>query len=123
MWRVNLNKSILTRHWPEFGQKGKGDIKVEDVLRHESGLPFFGETIKLDDFRTESIKRNSVGELIERQELVSKVTLNLRMKQIKRKGSYKIQKEKGEILRKCSAQIIQNYVNIIHFIFINLLRK
>ena len=43
------------------------------MLRHESGLPFFGETIKLDDFSTESIKRNSVGELIARQELVSKV--------------------------------------------------
>ena len=40
------------------------------MLRHESGLPFFGETIKLDDLSTESIKRNSVGKLIERQELV-----------------------------------------------------
>ena len=68
-----LELSILSRHWPEFGQKGKGDIKVADVLRHESGLPFFGETIKLDDFSTESIKRNSVGELIARQELVIKV--------------------------------------------------
>ena len=41
------------------------------MLRHESGLPFFGETINTKDLLAENIKRNSVGELIERQELVS----------------------------------------------------
>lgn len=61
---------LVTRHWPEFGQNGKGAVKIEDVLRHESGLPFFGETIKMSDLLTENIKRNSVGALIERQELV-----------------------------------------------------
>ena len=64
------NLHFTTRHWPEFGQNGKGAVKIEDVLRHESGLPFFGETIKMKDLLTENIKRNAVGELIERQELV-----------------------------------------------------
>ena len=33
------------KHWPEFGQNGKQDVRVEDVLRHEAGLPFFQKTI------------------------------------------------------------------------------
>ena len=40
---------ILSRFWPEFGQNGKGDVKVEDVLRHEAGLPFFQQTIMQAD--------------------------------------------------------------------------
>ena len=30
-------------HWPAFAQHGKGDITVEDVLRHEAGLQFFAD--------------------------------------------------------------------------------
>ena len=37
------------RHWPEFGQHGKGEVTVEDVLRHEAGLPFFQQTVMQKD--------------------------------------------------------------------------
>ena len=28
----------VSKHWPEFGQKGKDNITVADVMRHEAGL-------------------------------------------------------------------------------------
>lgn len=31
----------MFQFWPEFGQNGKEDVKVEDVLRHEAGLAWF----------------------------------------------------------------------------------
>ena len=29
---------LVSKHWPEFSQNGKENIKIEDVFRHESGL-------------------------------------------------------------------------------------
>ena len=54
--------------WPEF--EAAGDILVEDVLRHDAGLPAFdgiGKLLPLRDFRCEQLKRNSVGSIIEKQ--------------------------------------------------------
>lgn len=28
----------VVKYWPEFGNKDKSNIKVEDILRHEGGL-------------------------------------------------------------------------------------
>jgi CubicO group peptidase (beta-lactamase class C family) len=28
----------VVKHWPEFGQNGKENITVADVMRHEGGL-------------------------------------------------------------------------------------
>ena len=39
----------LPRYWPEFGQHGKGEVTIEDVLRHEAGLPFFQQTVMQKD--------------------------------------------------------------------------
>jgi CubicO group peptidase (beta-lactamase class C family) len=36
---------LVIKHWPEFGQFGKGDITVADVLRHEAGIPFFTDPL------------------------------------------------------------------------------
>jgi hypothetical protein len=33
----------VSKYWPQFGQNGKRDITVSDVLRHESGLPFLSD--------------------------------------------------------------------------------
>ena len=29
----------VTTYWPEFGQNGKDNITVRDVMQHEAGLP------------------------------------------------------------------------------------
>ena len=31
---------LVTKHWPEFGSNGKGDISIADVMRHAGGVPF-----------------------------------------------------------------------------------
>lgn len=58
----------ITKFWPEFGQSGKDDVRICDVLRHESGLAWFTESIPtVKDAYTESIKLNKIGEFIEKQ--------------------------------------------------------
>ena len=53
-------------YWPEFGKNEKGDLKLEDVLRHESGLARFnGHVHKHEDILRENIKKNSIGSVIE----------------------------------------------------------
>ena len=60
----------VSDYWPEFGQNGKGgdNITIADVLRHECGLTSFGHTFDAQDFLTENIKQNKIGEIIERSE-------------------------------------------------------
>ena len=57
----------VSDYWPEFAQNGKGgeNITLADVLRHECGLTSLGHTFEWDDFLTENIKKNKVGEKIE----------------------------------------------------------
>ena len=31
----------ISSYWPEFGQNGKENITVADLMRHEAGLPIF----------------------------------------------------------------------------------
>ena len=40
----------MTQHWPEFGaQEGKEFITVADVMRHEGGMPQFGQQLVIED--------------------------------------------------------------------------
>ena len=58
----------VAKHWPEFGQNAKENVKICDVFRHQSGLSWFTETIpSVQDAWTESIKKNKIGALIEKQ--------------------------------------------------------
>ena len=34
-------EDTIAKYWPEFGQNGKENVKICDVLRHESGLAYF----------------------------------------------------------------------------------
>ena len=34
-------EDTITKYWPEFAQNGKENVKICDVLRHESGLAYF----------------------------------------------------------------------------------
>eukprot|EP00095_Tigriopus_kingsejongensis_P008027 maker-scaffold630_size122347-snap-gene-0.10 protein:Tk08027 transcript:maker-scaffold630_size122347-snap-gene-0.10-mRNA-1 annotation:"esterase" len=60
---------LVIKHWPEFGQNGKEGIKVEDVLRHESGLQWFSKTVDEEGLQREGLKANRMGELIEAEPL------------------------------------------------------
>ena len=44
-------------------------ITVADVLRHEAGLPRLSEQIGIEDCFAENIKKNSIGKIIEKEEL------------------------------------------------------
>ena len=60
----------IAKYWPEFAQNGKENIRICDVLRHESGLAYFKkDSPSLDDMKTANIKLNKVGEIIEKEEL------------------------------------------------------
>ena len=34
-------EDTIEKYWPEFAQNGKENVKICDVLRHESGLAYF----------------------------------------------------------------------------------
>jgi len=46
----------VKKYWPEFAQNGKQDIKVKDVLKHESGLQKFCKKIPVPHIHHEQIK-------------------------------------------------------------------
>ena len=72
----------ISSYWPEFGQNGKEDITVADLLRHEAGLAQFDLPLNVEDtlrginmsrlshFRSfislENIKKNNIGSVIEK---------------------------------------------------------
>ena len=58
----------ISTHWPEFGQNGKEDITVAELMRHEAGLIWFDHRFDVEDFYVENIKDNSVGSVIEKEE-------------------------------------------------------
>ena len=55
----------ITQYWPEFGENGKGDLTVAELMRHEAGLAAFSKPMAPDDLLTENIKQNKVGRFIE----------------------------------------------------------
>ena len=59
----------VSQHWPEFGQKGKEDLTVADVLRHEAGLTNLCRLLQKTDALRPSIKKNALGKVIEDTEL------------------------------------------------------
>ena len=55
----------VAHHWPEFAQNGKEHILIADVLRHECGLHKLQKPLDLEWLKTENLKKNMVGEIIE----------------------------------------------------------
>ena len=81
---LDYNEKI-SKYWPEFAQNGrividlleiritfiftgKGETTVADLMRHEAGLASFDTTLSRESLLRENIKKNKVGEVIERQE-------------------------------------------------------
>ena len=57
----------VSSYWPAFSQCGKANLRLADVLRHESGLSRFGNHVfQNEDILRENIKNNTIGEVIER---------------------------------------------------------
>jgi len=63
---------LVVKHWPEFkrGQEEKSKLTVADVLRHECGMPVFGQQIDIKDCFPENISNNHVGSIIEQEKLI-----------------------------------------------------
>ena len=61
----------VVQHWPEYGNdnEDKESITVENILRHEGGMPKFSETLTLADIQPENIKKNSIGRIVEAESL------------------------------------------------------
>lgn len=57
----------ISHHWPEFGQLGKDEVTVADLMRHEAGLAAFDTSIPPSDLLSSEIKQNSIGKVIEKQ--------------------------------------------------------
>ena len=58
----------IAQHWPNFGQNGKENIQICDVLRHESGLAHFSESIPtIKNAWCDNIKLNKMGAFIEKE--------------------------------------------------------
>lgn len=45
----------IIKFWPEFGQNGKGEITVEDLLNHRAGLAALDEPISVEDAKNPAI--------------------------------------------------------------------
>uniref|UniRef100_A0A914Z0K1 Beta-lactamase-related domain-containing protein n=1 Tax=Panagrolaimus superbus TaxID=310955 RepID=A0A914Z0K1_9BILA len=39
----------VSKYWPEFGQNGKENTTIKQILDHEAGLPYIEEEISLED--------------------------------------------------------------------------
>ena len=56
----------VSEYWPEFGANDKVELKVEDILRHEGGLTTLKHSFQWNEFATDSIKQNVIGNVIEK---------------------------------------------------------
>lgn len=61
--------SKIADYWSEFAQNGKQDVTVADLMRHEAGLAGWDTALDVTDALAENIKKNSVGKIIEKQQL------------------------------------------------------
>lgn len=57
--------AAVTDYWPEFGARGKGELTVADVMRHEAGLAALETSIDPQALLRENIKQNAVGRILE----------------------------------------------------------
>ena len=52
---------LVVSVWPEFGQFGKNDITIADVMRHEAGVPFFTDPLVMQKrSRDRQLKKEDV---------------------------------------------------------------
>ena len=59
-------KAKIVEYWPEFGENGKAELTVADLMRHEGGMAAFTTSLEPEDLHTKNLKQNKVGAVIER---------------------------------------------------------
>ncbi|MCX2980530.1 class A beta-lactamase-related serine hydrolase [Halieaceae bacterium IMCC14734] len=59
--------ATIASYWPEFAANGKSEVLVADLMRHESGLAGFNQSLEPAWLLPENIKQNQVGSVIEAQ--------------------------------------------------------
>jgi hypothetical protein len=52
-------------YWPEFGQNGKQNILISDILRHDASIDLLPEAIDIEWGSQKNIKDNKIGKVIE----------------------------------------------------------
>ncbi len=57
----------IAEYWPEYAANDKHATTVADLMRHESGLASFSETVRPGDLHPERIRENALGAIIQRQ--------------------------------------------------------
>jgi len=63
-----LNYNVpVTNYWPEFAQNNKSHLRVEDILRHDGGMPHLDTSLKLDDLMASSLCNGVVASVLARQ--------------------------------------------------------
>ena len=51
----------VAKYWPEFGQNGKQDLTIADLMRHEAGLHGLDRPLTAAQLSRASIKANQAG--------------------------------------------------------------
>ena len=57
----------ISKHWPEFAKESKHGITLADLMRHESGLANFTQSIDPEKLTPKALKKNSLGQIIENE--------------------------------------------------------
>jgi len=60
-------ESKIVEHWPEFGDNGKVELSVADLMRHEGGMAAFDTPLDPEDLLSKNLKENRIGQVVERQ--------------------------------------------------------
>ncbi len=58
-------RARIVDYWPEFGENGKGELTVAELMRHEGGMAAFNTSLDAEDLHVKNIKENRVGKVIE----------------------------------------------------------
>ncbi|XP_023325826.1 uncharacterized protein LOC111699384 isoform X2 [Eurytemora carolleeae] len=60
---INYSNTVAS-YFPEFSENAKGDVKVEDLLRHESGLANIHTAINPKDLHPQELEKGTVAKII-----------------------------------------------------------
>ena len=55
----------ISTHWREFGENGKEETTIADLMRHEGGMAAFDQAISVQNLQPEAFKKTEIGCLIE----------------------------------------------------------
>lgn len=58
---------LVIKYWPEFGQNGKAEMTIADVLRHDAGLHAFDEAFTADHVRDQANPDGNMSRVIAAQ--------------------------------------------------------